>query len=278
MKWIIDDMMADSYYGGNFLSSLKELGREVQVLENNPLKQMEMDRLSINETTLAYGSIQFIDSLTKAQPNVSTFSNFNSFDANKYLSYLDSSLLLSNDYMFVTMSFLLDDIQRSKLKAIFGDKVFIRPNSSKKLFSGQIFDLDDKRNIENTFKMSGSNKDTFIMVSSVKKVIAEYRTFISKEKGVLSASSYFYDKRGAEVRGCPERVSRFSETIIEELGYNAPDKLLVIDVAEYERLDDGTCLGLVELNAPSTSGIYACDARPIILEMERIIKEEWEME
>lgn len=278
MKWIIDDMMADSYYGGNFLSSLKELGRDVKVFEDNPFNQIKMENLKIEDLTLAYGSIQFIEKLAKENNKVSVFANFNSFDVNKYLSYVDSSLLLSDDYMYITMSFLLDDMQRETLKSLFGSEVFIRPNSSKKIFSGQIINLDDKRNIQNTFKMSGSNKDTIIIISSVKKVIGEYRTFVSQKNGVLTASTYFYDKRGAEVRGCPEKVRIFAETVIEELGDNAPDKLLVIDIAEYEKKGGGTCLGLVELNAPSTSGIYACDAMPIILEMEQIIKEEWEME
>lgn len=277
MKWIIDDMMADSYYGGNFLSSLKALERDVKIFEDNPFNQIKMENLKIEDLTLAYGSIQFIEKLAK-NSNVSVFANFNSFDSNKYLSYVDSSLLLSDDYIYVTMSFLLDDSQRGMLKAMFGNEVFIRPNSSKKIFSGQIINLDDKRNIENTFKMSGSNKDTIIIISSVKKVIGEYRTFVSRKNGVLTASSYFYDKRGAEIRGCPEKVRIFAETIMEELSDNAPDKLLVIDVAEYEKKGGGTCLGLVELNAPSTSGIYACDAMPIILEMEQIIKDEWEME
>jgi hypothetical protein len=278
MKWIIDDMMADSYYGGNFLSSLKTLGRDVQIFEDNPFNFTKMDKLETEDTTLAYGSIQFIERLVRENDKVSVFANFNSFDANKYLSYVDPSLLLSDDYMYITMSFLLDDMQRTKLKAMFGNEVFIRPNSSRKIFSGQIINLDDKRNIVNTFKMSGSNKDTIIIVSSVKKVIGEYRTFVSRKNGVLTASSYFYDKRGSEARGCPEKVRIFAETIMEELIDNAPDKLLVIDVAEYEKGDGRTCLGLVELNAPSTSGIYACDATPIILEMEQIIKEEWDME
>lgn len=278
MKWIIDDMMADSYYGGNFLSSLKELGRDVKIFEDNPFNQIKMENLKIEDLTLAYGSIQFIEKLAKENNKVSVFANFNSFDVNKYLSYVDSSLLLSDDYMYITMSFLLDDIQREALKALFGSEVFIRPNSSKKIFSGQIINLDDKRNIQNTFKMSGSNKDTIIIISSVKKVIGEYRTFVSQKNGVLTASTYSYDKRGAEVRGCPEKVKIFAETVVEELGDNAPDKLLVIDIAEYEKKGGGTCLGLVELNAPSTSGIYACDAMPIILEMEQIIKDEWEME
>ena len=270
-------MMADSYYGGNFLSSLKALERDVKIFEDNPFNQIKMENLKIEDLTLAYGSIQFIEKLAK-NSNVSVFANFNSFDSNKYLSYVDSSLLLSDDYIYVTMSFLLDDSQRGMLKTMFGNEVFIRPNSSKKIFSGQIINLDDKRNIENTFKMSGSNKDTIIIISSVKEVIGEYRTFVSRKNGVLTASSYFYDKRGEEIRGCPEKVRIFAETIMEELSDNAPDKLLVIDIAEYEKKGGGTCLGLVELNAPSTSGIYACDAMPIILEMEQIIKDEWEME
>ena len=278
MKWIIDDMMADSYYGGNFLSSLKELGRDVKVFEDNPFNRIKLDGLEIKDPTLAYGSIQFVDEVTKTHSKVSAFANFNSFDTNKYLPYLDSSLLLSDDYLFITMSYLLDDYQRNKLKNIFGNKVFIRPNSSKKIFSGQVIDLNDEFTIKNTVKMSGGGLDSFILISSVKKVIGEFRTFVSKKKGLLTSSTYFYDKRGAEVRGCPNEVRTFSETIMEELADNSPDELLVIEIATYVKGDGDTCLGLVELNAPSTSGIYACDAKPIILEMERIIEKELLME
>lgn len=276
MRWIIDSIMADTYYGGNFLSSLKELGREVTIYEDSPFNEIKMEKLAFNELTLSYGSVNFISKISKMD-NVSSFADFHSFDVNKYMSYLDPSLLLSSDYMYITVSFLFNEFQKERMKEMFGSKVFIRPNSSKKIFAGQIFDLNDETNLINTFKENNIDLNTIITISSIKDIICEYRTFVSRKNGVISASSYFYDERGAEIRGCPEKVRYFAETIMEELSDKAPDKLLVVDVAEYEK-NGGSCLGLVELNAPSTSGMYACDAKPVIMEMEQIIKDEWEME
>ena len=273
IKWLIDDMMGDPHYGGGFHSSLKTLNRDFIVFKDSPIKEVGNLRLEDDEdaTYLVYGSLQFVEKASKRFPNVVSFGPNDNYLFSHYASHLPASIFLSEDYSYITLSFLKNKEQRKSLIKQYGDsKVFIRPNSWKKLFSGQIINLLDETEISNFFRIAGGSDSTFVVVSSVKNITNEYRFFVSKEKGVIAGSTYSAGDRTKEVSEWPKEAEEKALEVMSAFGDNSPDSFIVIDIAK--NTDDE--YKLVEINCVSCSGAYDSNTDAIIKESERIILDE----
>lgn len=271
MKWLIDQMMIEREYGGNIYETLLNSGREVSVIEYIPFIKEVKDK-SFDSQHLIYGSLELVEQL-KNNSNVASFGPTSKFDFNYYSSLLPSQFFMSSDYIIATTSWFEDPIKKQQLREMFGDQVFVRPNTGFKLFSGKVVDLDDPKELEYMYKFGSATSKTIVIISSVVNVIEEYRFFVSKENGVLTGSTYSASERGKEESDYSQSISDFAELVMNSFSETIDD-LIVIDVAKYLDKRGNEKLGLVEINCASCSGLYACDALPIIQEMENIIENE----
>ena len=136
----------------------------------------------------------------------------------------------------------------------FDRKLFIRPDSGKKIFTGTTFgfkyhpiDLAAIKTIPGT----SITDDTFVIVSPEKEITYEYRLIVDKGK-VVSYSHY----DGYEPPANQVPVGEFEELA---QSFKFPHETYVLDIA----LSNGRCK-IVEANSLSSAGWYNCDFGKIV--------------
>ena len=145
-------------------------------------------------------------------------------------------------------------------------KVFIRPSSVHKIFTGRLATYDEFRNAT---APSRYDPTSLVVISEPKKVGREWRLVVAD--GVPVAASQYRNGDEIEIaRGCPEEVMDFSTDMLRKV-YWRPDRVFMMDVCE----SNGS-LHLLELNSFSCSGLYDCDLSSTVEAVARIAKQEWE--
>jgi len=138
------------------------------------------------------------------------------------------------------------------LRERFGQKMFVRPDTGRKLFPGQVVgtsDTDIDLFLE-TYRL-GFDPLPLVIVDHVRPVVSEKRHFIDlARRVVVSASLYGHDgmEAGPDFDAWPALERVF------DAGAHLGDELCVCDVC---LLQDGS-MAVVELNGFSTSGLYDC--------------------
>ena len=138
-------------------------------------------------------------------------------------------------------------------------KIFVRPDSTYKLFNGGLFDIED---IDREFESIDVFKDTLCVVSSPKKIRAEWRLVCSSEK-VITGSLYLYQGLRALVKGYPPAVEQLAKYAIDKIGKSP--MMFVVDICLMESGE----YKIVELNPINSAGLYACDRDKIVEEIIR---------
>lgn len=146
--------------------------------------------------------------------------------------------------------------------------LFIRPDSSKKLFAGQVYSKDKWREEFNYLKQKNGEK-ILAFVAKPEWIGREWRClFIGQE--LVGISDYMYegeilDKLGN--RNINLDMWRFAETIRAN-EYFSPEDNLTIDIGQRR---DGS-YGLVEINFLETAGFYAVDKDAVYAKLAKQIE------
>ncbi len=177
----------------------------------------------------------------------------NSFSQSVYSKYVKT---INADQIFLRCHQL--PRMRENLVRMFGDRVFIRPDSGRKHFTGFVVDLEDedvfRQELSATDQTSSVMADHWISVSSVKKIHdTEWRFWVVEGRVVMVRSyNWFFIVDQTEA---PSDIVKHVENAIRNIPYVA----YTID-ATYA--DDNP--NIVELNCINTSGLYGAEVTPIV--------------
>lgn len=218
-------------------------------------------------TMIPYGSIVAVENLIKlfdekGYSYASYYDRFK-FDLNQYISFIPSELRLNQKGFFMPFSML--DENKEDIFKMYGDKFFIRPNSGRKTFSGNIVDTENLESFINHIKQNINLDKELIFVSPFKNIKREYRFFISHKK-ILSCGVYLENNEIIlnEAKEIPmELASLVADVVCSGFGLNFPFDNYVLDVAE---TDSGYFV--IEVNSFNTSGIYGLNIEKIINNIE----------
>lgn len=173
---------------------------------------------------------------------------FDNFDCSTYYSYF-GDYLLNRHYTMLPIAEAMR-LHRGLISA-FGDdgKVFVRPDSVDKSFSGTLVDTDSFRSFLSPWS---ADPTTMILVAAPRRLTYEWRLFVAHGR-VVTGSRYRLNGTTDVAPDLPESVSEFATEVLAAVPWR-PDPLFVMDVCAS---DDG--LRIVELNSFSCSGQCACD-------------------
>lgn len=160
--------------------------------------------------------------------------------------------------------------------------VFIRPVHDTKAFSGMVVDrheavdfLQQLNTIEEE-EFAPVHRNTEIMVSSVKKIYAEYRLFVVNGN-VVTGSMYKQGNQVIHDDNVPRDVIIFAHKMIGEWQSKVdiriipetrvPAKAFVVDIA-----DTPEGMKVIEINNINSSGFYGADVQKIIMAIEDMEK------
>jgi hypothetical protein len=204
---------------------------------------------------LVQASFEFSDKvLNKYSYRPARFLNIENYEYNKYAPYF-SDYLFNSDYSLSTVNFVEFGID--SLVNLIGEKesgrVFIRPNTGRKSFTGMVFiNKDPYFEYDWSHVKKNTQPTDLVIVSSPKAVKFEYR-FVVVDGEVITGSLYRLDY-DTEFKVVPKNVElfKFAQRMADRY---QPDRVYTLDVV----IDSEGTMKLLEINSFSCAGLYACD-------------------
>lgn len=225
-----------------------------------------------NECVVVHGTIGFTRKLNKIAPWIPGASwiceeNRNLYCSN-YYAYL-GDYLLNREYMFTTLA----EFERRKdwIFNTFGEdnKVFIRPDSPYKDFTGFVVQKDEFDRKIVTMSYGNLEHNLMMMVAKPQKILAEYRFYLCQDE-VITGSRYMINGEHDEEKGYSGNALRCAEKVSKAKW--RPSPVFVADIGE---LENGECK-LLEVNSLNCSGMYYCDMEKIVKKVNELALFEWE--
>jgi hypothetical protein len=200
-----------------------------------------------------YGSIGFVEQRMKLSGFIpGAYYSSSRFRCSHYLPKLPLELIGNRECVYLPFG----DFGRrhEQIYRLFGvSRLFIRPDSGGKTFTGLVMDIDKAAfEISSLRQLTSVTDETLVMIAPAAILSSEYRFFIVDGE-VVTGSRY-------HVNGLPA-VNRETDTECQKVAEAIAGLPWQLDLAY--ACDVGFFDGepkVVELNAFSTSGLYACDA------------------
>lgn len=265
-SWVIDCYTdVDKESTERLINSIKKYNTPLRLIEYKPFMNYKdiQEQLPDSKNIISYGTINFISKIQKLNLNPGSFCNFAALRYNAYAPHL-KNLILNYPYYIVSWGDFLKDQQFYYLTKAEINAMFVRPNSSKKIFDGTVaYQESYMKDFGIQLELSG-DKNTKIVISTPKNILEEWRFFVCKGE-VITGSRVYKDG----VLNIDDNVDPNAWSLaLKASYYYQPDPIFVIDICK-------TLKGyyVVELNAFSCSGIYACDTDKIVKKVNQIIKD-----
>lgn len=256
-KIVIDTFFEELEHTKGMAEKLRNVGLDVFV---SPFVQFVSpdfklpERFRGEEKVFAYGSIQFVKAITRKYENIIGIYSDHDYSVTEYMSKTKFNNFLNKKCIFTTFG-LFKNNKDFYYELLNKDKVFIRPNSGKKVFTGLVISKNDfDYEINSLEKLSSVSNNTIILISEPKEIKNEYRFFIVNEK-VISGCQYIENGAIKFIKNYPELAFKEAEKVAKLSLEEKPDIAFVCDVAE---LTNGI-FEVIEFNALSTSDVYVCD-------------------
>jgi hypothetical protein len=179
--------------------------------------------------------------------------NFRNLACSTYYAYF-GPYLLNREYSLLPCAEALRLTDRLFKRHAIDARVFIRPDSVDKSFTGS---LADHGTFTDTIAGMSLDPTTLVLVATPKKISDEWRLVIGNG-AVLTGSQYVAGGVLQPTAACPTEVVDFATAMLQQVDWR-PDPMFIMDVCASE---DG--LRLVELNSFSCSGHYLADLSVVV--------------
>lgn len=229
-----------------------------------------------NQCTVVYGSIRFVEQRIKnGGYTPGAYFSRNRFRCSQYLHRLPIEILGNGAGFYMPFG----DFVRRRQQAyrLFGvsrlpdgpRQIFVRPDAGTKVFTGLVLsEGEDSHEIASMRALTSVTDETLVYVAPASRISAEYRFFIV-EGEIITSSQYMAD--GSLF------VSKDVDADCLQVAKIVANHAWQIDLA-YScdvGLFDGVAK-VIELNAFSTSGLYACDGLDLFLAVANTAQREYE--
>lgn len=267
--WLIQKNCFDEHHVERLIDNINRSGALVKSFEYRIGKYDEVDNFKIDPEMIyfIYGSVQFSQRFSKLKhsPFPGRIFNENNFKKSSYLTFW-GDWCLNDDAIFTTWG----NFKRRKdyFFSLFNDTVFLRPNSYQKVFTGLSIKKSDWKIESNSLdQLTSIMDDTLIAVCHDKKIIGEWRFFISEGK-ILTASQYRWSDSDQKI-DVPNNAYELVEQIINHSWQ--PEIAYVVDICWNE---EKTCK-IIEVNGINSSGLYDSNLEQFVNGINQLITNEW---
>ena len=280
-QWVIDTVLLERHDDGfgfpRIEEAAKQLGHDVYITKYIPFSDMpefDFNLLDPGKPTILYGSIQFLNQVKRWRMSLPMPGTYFKTEELRYSNYspIYGDLMLNDRYIMLPYGEVKRrlhwDLDYALQPPYFeSPKMFIRPDAVTKSFAGRVIDFASEN--ENPSALSQYEKildHELCILAPETEIIGEYRHIICNRK-VIAQSQYRRDgKLDIRIDVEPE-CQRLAEEVAKR-DYQ-PDTVYTLDTAW---TPDGP--RIVEFNAFSCSGLYACDTIEIVKKVsEEAIRE-----
>jgi len=239
----------------------KELGHEVYRTKYIPFSERPDTEVPFEDgkCVVTYGTVQFCRQVERYYERMWTpgmYFNANVKSFSKFAAYLGADLL-NIDFSILPYAEVVRRIRAIEIPVA----LFVKPESGFKEFTGQVIHektLDD--DLKKLAMHQTIDPTTLCVIAAPKQIKAEFR-YVICEKEVIAGSEYRWDNV-LDVRRDTHPICDAMANKIARADWQA-DTVYVCDVALVEN-NDLEEAKVIELNAFSSSGFYACDTYKIV--------------
>lgn len=271
-KWLVEkDTFVENL--DPLYEAIKAQGFELKIADYVPFEGMDFAKQydpSVQDCVITYCSLgmsQQVLKKTKWVPGAwcdlekfkctSYYPKYNDFLLNQnYIMLPFGELLRRRDFLFDTLG-------------PYEDKVFVRPDSGNKTFSGTVVHKDNWKDAVAKLGFYDVDPASIVIVSETSNIRNEWRLVIV-EGEVIAASKYKSEGLVKLEEGCPSDVKRFAKLMAD---IYCPERCFTMDICDFK--DSGELLSIVEINSFSSSGLYVCDKSAVVEAVSRAALNEW---
>lgn len=257
MRFLLETKSCNDEELGLWKAAFRETGTNITYYNGYYLKGDHLDLFHKGELVTVFGSIGFCRSIAKKTDWIPPIYplDHHIYDCNRYYPIL-YNYLLNKDFCFLPYKNFIEN--KELYQHLWNNGyVFVRPNSSIKIFAGGIVDLNNiQSDFDLLFAHSGEvDADTICLISSPKNIKKEWRLVCHNET-IVTSSLYKENGKIKLVEGCSEKARIFAEKVLR---YYKNNTYFTLDLCEV----DGT-IHVLEVGGLSYAGLYHCNRSKII--------------
>lgn len=262
--WLVDEIIQERGYTTGFpviSDAARSLGCQVYETKYIPFSDTPDSNIPfpVNSCVITHGTVEFNKQIIKFHGKDWFPGAYFNKNVKSYVAFANplAEYMLNDDYYILPYG--------EFVRRYVGDPnrkpLFIKPESGLKEFTGQVITPENYKDEFNSMnQIQRVNDDSLCVISSAKDILAEFRYVIVNKK-VITGSEYRWDNI-LDVRVDTHPIC---DELAEKIASHdwQPDSVYVCDIAlvgnksyKYAKV--------VELNAFSSSGIYACDTNKIV--------------
>jgi hypothetical protein len=267
VKWAISTDIFEKPGRPSLKKALEQAGIEYFHSDYSSEKREYADiPYETDECVVLYGPIQFIRRKNKGYiPGAFGFKS--DTNTSYYMSQIPNKHFFNNDAVYLPWGSISQ--RKEQIRSLFGDHIFIRPDSGFKSFTG--FDVTIE-NLDSELSALQQTKHPSVhemcLVAKSKPIHAEYRIVVCDRK-IVTGSQYRWDGK-ADIRiDVHSDAWNFAESVVAKAEWQL-DTCYVVDVFLG---DDGPKIG--EFNSFASSGLYNCDVHAIVEAVSKAALDEW---
>lgn len=255
MHWVVDTCLVRERGYESLLSALERQGVEHTIVRKPPFADYLVDE-DKNPITLDVGHDVFVTG-TLSMKGVAEKHDWNP----GYVDAPPQDELIRNwgDHL------LNADCQIARFEDIVVPDYhfFARPTEDTKSFSGTVFSpqefIDFRKRVMNIETSEATlTADDMVLIARPKNIYAEYRLFVIGGR-IATGSRYKMGQRVHAATDLDEAMLKYAEERIAEY---CPRRALCLDIAHID--DDENPYRIIETNAISSAGFYACDMNKFV--------------
>jgi ATP-grasp domain, R2K clade family 2 len=278
INWLVDTLLTERYENTGFpilAGAARELGHKVYQTKYVPFSERPDCDVPFEDgqCVVTYGTVQFCRQIEKYYGRMwmpAMYFNENVKHWAKFAVHIGEDLL-NSDYVILPYGEVVRRLKRNKADN-YSFSWFIKPESGMKEFTGQVINtanLDD--DLSKLSPHASIDDDVLCVCAPPKNIKAEFR-YVICEKKVITGSEYRWDDI-LDVRSDTHPLCDHMANKIASAEWQA-DTVYVCDVALVEDSNGFEQAKVIELNAFSSSGLYACDTYKIVEAVSKAAEKE----
>lgn len=279
VKWLIEDGIfhADT---AKLAEEVKRQGMDVQLIDYKYELMYGIGKtpkkFAKDECVVCLGSFQEIAHWSKVSSEWTIWCHYENFKCSSYFPYY-GKYLLNRKYIMMPLNelirqkndifpYLNQNVHPARVQEM---EIFLRPDSGKKSFSGQLFKCAD---IDNHFIFDYiPNKNLMIIASSPREDIINEWRFLVVDKKVITGSQYHKDNEICIEEGFEDKAMEFAQNVVDNVGFS-PDPAYTLDIAKTK----DNKFHVVEINSFSCSDPYMANFEHYVREISNRVAKEFE--
>jgi len=258
VTFIIDRLMLEDTPHTRLPIALRRIGYNVEVAEYSRNARRDPERYPLpqypaGQCVVMFGSIGFVEQrLQNSQATPGAYYSRNRFACSHYMPRIPLELLGNGEGVYLPFADFVR--RRDQLYRLFGaSRLFVRPDSGIKTFTGFCIEQQSAEfEINSLNQLTSATDETLVLIAPAQEIHAEYRFFIVNGQVVTGSRYHVRGERSIDAEvdvRCLEVAKQVAQLPWQiDLAYTC-------DVGLF-----GEEAKVVELNAFSTSGLYACNA------------------